>query len=622
MRVTLKLLQHFIYYFLASAVLSGFAHSQTVIHSSHGLSRFNALKYPPSFKHFDYVNPDAPKGGDIRLFVHGTFDSLNPYAISGMSPALIPTFSYLKYGFSEFNEPLMVGSGSYSPSGDEVKTAYGLIAESIEYPDDNRWIIFNIRPEARFHDGKPVTADDVIFSFHTLQEKGHPRYKIQFEVVERVTKLSPTKVRFDFKQSGNRTQLFRVAELPVLPAHHWQDKALDKTTLSPPLNSGPYKITDLQHGSYVTFSRVKDYWGKDLPVNKGRYNFDKVTLYFYRDLQTAFEAFKAGGHDLHLEVVAKNWNTAYDFPAIQDGSVKRSELHHKMAVGSTFFYFNTRRSPFDDIRVRKAVSQIFDYEWTNKALFFSSYRRSKSYFPNTYLASSGLPSEAELKWLSSWEKQLPEPLFNKPFTVPVTKGDGTIRPQQQQALRLLKEAGWQMKDGKMLNDKTGKQMQFTFVDDFSSSNRYLQPFRKNLATIGIDMQYAEFNAAQYYQRVRSLDFDMVEYNLPQTHSPDQELQGYFHSSTVSADATRNLAGINNPVVDQLIEQVPMVTTQQEMSDVIHSLDRVLLWNYYGIPKWHSTAMRAAYRDVFAWPDKAPVYTTPFSTWWRKDLSHQ
>ncbi len=597
---------------------AGFANSE--VHYSHGLSRFDTLKYPENFTHFDYVYPEAPKGGEIRLYTHGTFDSLNPYTISGTSPSWIPTYSYLKHGFSELNEPLMVGSGSYSPSGDEIKTAYGLIAESVEYPDDNRWIIFNLRPEARFHDGKPITADDVVFSFHSLKENGHPRYKMQLDVIKHVEKLSSSKVRFTFKNAGNRTQLFRAAELPVLPSHFWKDKTLGKSSLTAPLNSGPYQISKFQPGSFITFTRVKDYWGKDLPVNKGRYNFDSVTIYFYRDLSSAFEAFKAGNHDLHPEVIAKNWHMAYDFPAIKKGLIKRSELQHQLAMGSSFFFFNTRRAPFDDIRVRMAVSLMFDFEWTNKALFYNAYRRGTSYFNNTYLASAGLPSEAERQWLLPWKNQLPEPLFTKPFEVSVTNGDGNIRNQQRQATQLLKSAGWSINNGKMLNEKTGKQLTFTFVDDLSVSHRYILPIKKNLEAIGIDMVYQEFNSAQYYQRVRSLDFDMIEHILPQTHAPDIELQSYFHSSVANNSDTLNLAGIQNPVVDDLVEKVPDAKTQEDMKALIHSLDRVLLWNYYGIPKWHSSSIRAAYRDVFGWPEQQPIYTTPFSTWWRKDVS--
>ena len=381
-RTNVRLLQCFLLFYSLSAL-----GAEITIHKSHGLSRFSPLKYSEDFEHFDYVNPQAPKGGNIRLFANQSFDTVNPYSTKGVSPALAPLFASMRYGVTELNEPLMVGSGTYSPSGDEIKSAYGLIAHSVEYPENNQWIIFNLRPEARFHDGHPITADDVVFSFYELKLKGHPRYKMQLESVDKAEKISPLNVKFTFKEPGNRIQLFRVAELPVLPEHYWKSRDLDKTTFEPVLNSGPYRITHVQPGVSVTYRRVEDYWGKDLPVNKGRYNFDKVTVYFYRNLQTAFESFKAGGHDLHIELIAKNWFTAYDFPAVKNGEIKKISIPHKLTIGSHFFHFNTRRIPFNDIKVRQAVSLMFDFEWVQKALFFGSYTRSVSYFPNSGLSA-------------------------------------------------------------------------------------------------------------------------------------------------------------------------------------------------------------------------------------------
>lgn len=591
--------------------------SEPVVHRSHGLSRFDQLKYPKNFTHFDYVNPDAPKGGEIRLFSNGTFDTLNPYATNGQSLAFAPSYSYMRYGFTEFNEPLMVGSGSYSPSGDEIKTAYGLIAKSIEYPDDNRWIIFNLRPEARFHDGHPITADDVIFSYKSLKEKGHPRYKMQLETIEKVEKLNPLKVKFTFKQAGNRIQLFRAAELPVLPEHYWSKHSLDKTTLIPPLNSGPYQITDIKPGTSVTFSRVKDYWGKELPVNKGRYNFDKAILYFFQDFQVAFESFKGGGHDLHIEISSKNWATAYDFAAVKNGTIKQQAIPHKVPSGSAIFHFNTRRPPFNDIRVRQAVSLMLDFEWTRKAIFHNSYKRSSSYFPNTIYAAQDKPSPEEIQYLMPWKKQLPETLFKQPFTNPVTSGDGIQRKQQKLALQLLQEAGWVLKNGILINKNTGKQLQFAFITTPGINARYQLPFKKNLAKIGIDMQYQQMDSSQLYHRIRSLDFDMVPFLLPQTNSPDTELESYFHSSTVNNDNTRNISGINHPVIDALVLKIPQAKTQTEMQHMVRSLDRVLMWNYYGIPTWYNDVIRVAHRDIFGWPETGALYTPPFSAWWRK-----
>ncbi|KEQ15497.1 ABC transporter substrate-binding protein [Endozoicomonas montiporae] len=590
-----------------------------VAHCSHGLSRFDELKYPPDFKHFDYVNPDAPKGGDVSLFVHGTFDSLNPYSAKGVTPALAPSYNYMRYGFSEFNEPLMVGTGQYSPSGDEIQTAYGLIAKSVEYADDNSWIVFELRPEARFHDGKPITADDVVFSFRELGEKGHPRYRMQLEPVKNVEKLDEHKVRFNFKQTGTRSQLLRVAELPVLPSHYWSKHDISKTTLEPMLHSGPYKITRVKPGVSVTFSRVKDYWGKDLPVNKGRYNFDKITLHFHRDYNMAFESFKAGGHDLHLEVIAKHWNTSYDFAAVREGKIRKRLIPHQMAYGSSFMFFNTRRAPFDDRRVREAISLMFDYEWVNKSIFYSAYKRSASYFPNSPMSSTGVPDKEEMKWLKLAKEQQPPELLTQPFKPSFTSGDGSVRKQQKRALELLKDAGWTLKGNTLIHRETGKPMRFSFLEKGASSETYLTALKKNLATIGIEMTLVRADAAQYIRQLRAHEYDMVERILPQSLAPDSELFDYFHSERADAEGSHNFAGIKQPAIDVLLDKIPQAKSSDELKSLTRSLDRMLLWQHYGIPKWYSDSMRVAHRDVFAWPKTSPVYSTPFSTWWRKDL---
>ncbi|WOG28062.1 extracellular solute-binding protein [Endozoicomonas sp. 8E] len=598
-------------------LLSSLLFGEVTIHKSHGLSRFHDLKYPASFKHFDYVNPQAPKGGIVSLFAHGTFDSLNPYAPQGNTLSGLPSFAYMRYGFTELNEPLMVGSGQYAPSGDEPRSAYGLIAESVEYPDDNQWIIFNLRPEARFHDGHEITSEDVIFSFKALSEKGSPRYKMQLDSIASVEALGQRKVRFNFKQPGSRQQLFHAAELPILPAHFWKNRAIDKSTLVPPLNSGPYRVSHVEPGKLIVFSRVKDYWGRDLPVNKGKYNFDTVIIHFYRDFQMAMEAFKSGGHDLHLEVVAKNWQYAYDFPAVIDGRIKKRTIPHQMAYGSSFFFFNTRRPLFRDVRVRQAITLMFDYEWTNRVIFHNAYRRSHSYFPNSSLGAIDKPTLAEQKLLSSLTPSLPNPIVTQAFLLPITSGDGQLRKQKRQSLSLLNEAGWTLKNNQLINNITQQPFVFEFIETTHATDRYLLPFKKNLESIGITMKYTVMDSSQYYARMRSRDFDMIAQLLPQTLSPGLELIDYFHSSRANDNSSRNFAGIDHPVVDQLLQKLTEVNSQQELQTLIRSLDRVLLWNYYGIPKWHSTYMRVAHWDKFGWPEQLPEYTTSFSTWWQK-----
>ncbi|WP_062267126.1 extracellular solute-binding protein [Endozoicomonas arenosclerae] len=604
--------------FLSLLLLGGPVLCQPVIYKSHGLSRFNDLKYPADFSHFEYVNPEAPKRGEVSLFAHGTFDSLNPYAPQGNTLSGLPSYAYMRYGFTELNEPLMVGSGQYAPSGDEPRAAYGLIAESVEYPENNQWIIFHLRPEARFHDNHEITSEDVVFSFETLREKGSPKYKMQLDSIASAEALGKRKVRFNFKQPGSRQQLFHAAELPVLPAHFWKNKAIDKSTLMPPLNSGPYRVSHVEQGKLIVFSRVKDYWGKDLPVNKGKYNFDTVTLYFYRDLQVALEAFKSGTHDLHLEVIAKNWQYAYDFPAVNDGRIKKRKIPHQMAYGSNFFFFNTRRPQFKDVRVRQAITQLFDFEWTNRVIFHNAYHRSYSYFPNTPLGSRGIPTLSEQKVLANYQYTIPNQIMHQAFSLPETSGEGEIRTQRRKALALLNEAGWSLKNNQLINNTTQQPFVFEFIDDSHSSERYLLPLKKNLESVGITMKFTVLDASQYYGRVRARDFDMIEQVLPQSLSPGMELMDYFHSSKASDNSSRNLAGIDHPVIDQLLQKLTEVDSQQELQALTRSLDRVLLWHFYGIPKWHSTFMRVAHWDKFAWPEKRPDYTTSFSTWWQKD----
>ncbi|WP_236632911.1 extracellular solute-binding protein [Endozoicomonas elysicola] len=588
-----------------------------LIHKSHGLSRFNDLKYPEDFQHFDYVNPDAPKGGKIKIAAIGIFDTLNPYTQSGTHISQIPPLNFFTLGFLGLNEPLMMGTGAYSPSGDESKSAYGLIAESVEYPDDNQWIIFNLRPEARFHDGKPITADDVEFSFNHLKKKGPIRYQVQLKPVDRVEVLDKHKIRFHFSESGNRDQLFCAAELPVLPAHYWNNQHNEKSKLTPPLGSGPYKITHVEPGSSVTFTRVDDYWGKELSINRGKYNFDQVTVYFYQDITIAFEAFKAGVLTIYFEPISKNWAKAYNFPGISSGKIKKVEIPTKMIIGSPMIVFNTRRGPFEDIRVREALGYLLDFEWSNRTLFEGSYIRANSYFPNSIYAASGEPSPEELNLLQAYHSQLPERLFTQSFSPPKTTGDGSIRRQQKKALELLKEAGWQMKGNKLVNNKQ-EPLTFELITYSHMVDKVILPYKKNLATIGIDMKYRVVDSSNYFQRVRKLDFDTIGNAYPLGLSLGSELFRYFHSSNADIPDTQNLAGIKNPVVDALLEKITNAKTQQELQSIIHCLDRVLLWNHYGIPLWYFGKVRVAHQSNIKRPQTETDYPMIINTWWQAE----
>ena len=586
---------------------------------SHGISRFDDLKYPKDFTHFDYTNPNAPKGGHLRVFIHGFFDSVNPYAISGTTLNGANLFQYMRLGFSEINEPLMVGIGAYAPSGDEPMSAYGLIAKNVEYPENHEWLIFNLRPEARFHDNQQITAEDVIFSFEALTKKGHPKYRMQFEPVKNVEKINKHRVKFNFKNPGTRSQLLRVVDLPILQKKYWENKSIEKSSLTPSMNSGPYKITNVSLKNTITFERVNDYWGSHLAVNKGLYNFDKVTLFFYRDTDTALEGFKSNNHDLHIEVSAKNWKTGYNFPAIKDGTVKKQLLRRKMVYGSSLFYFNTRSPIFSDRRVREAISCLYNFEWANKVIFHDMYIRCDSYFPNTPLKATGLPSQEELKILLPWKNILPASIFTQVYTPPKNNSNGSISHENtKKVLNLLKQANWHLKDNYMVHEKTKKKFVFEILTNTQPCNRYLLPFKYTLKHFGITMYINLIDTSQLYQRVSQHDYDMIEQIQPYAAYPDLEPENYFHSSLANKRNTHNYPGIQNPAIDFICEQIPLTQSKHQLITLIKCLDRILIGEHYGIPKWYSNTIRVAYRDKFSWPSKQPDYIPGFNTWWYKN----
>jgi len=581
--------------------------------TSHAIALHGTPKYPASFKHFDYVNPLAPKGGQIKIMGHGTFDTLNPYTLRGLSPFNSP--GLYMFGPFELSEPLMVGSSGYAPSGDEAQSAYGLIAESVEFPEDRSWALFTLRPEARFHDGSAITADDVVFSFNTLVKHGSPIYAQKYIDVESVKKVAIHQVLFTFKGEDTRALPLRAGELQVLSKAFWEGRDFEKSILDYPLTSGPYRIKSIEAGRSLVFERVKDYWGRNLPVNVGRYNFDEIRVDFYRDLDVALEAFKSGDFDVFLEYTSRNWATAYDFPALNDGHVIKEELEHQEAAGSQAYFLNNRRKLFEHIKVRKALGLMFDFEWTKKALFYGAYTRNNTWFPNTELAAPKLPSEAELSLLEPFRDQLPEQLFTLAFISPVTDGTGNIRSNQREALRLFAEAGWVIRDGKMVNGKTGERFVFEVLEEENRSVRILLPFKQNLAKIGVELNVRMVDRAQYKARLDQFDFDMVTFVLPQTLSPGPEIREYFHSESANTPGMRNYAGIENPVADALIGQALAANGREELVTIVNALDRVLMWNYYTIPQWHNSSHRVARWDIFGKPPYHPPYSFNFRDWW-------
>ena len=580
---------------------------------SHGYAQFGTLTYPATFTHFDWVNPDAPKGGTLKVMAFGTFDTLNPYTFKGTSPVSTPNF--LQYGVNELNETLMAGTGQYAPSGDEPTSSYGLIAQSVEYNEDRSWVVFNLRPEARFHDGKPITAYDVAFSYNLLLKEGHPQYRTNLQEVQRVDILGPKRIRFVFKRANNPLLILRLGELPVLPQHYWAKRDFKATTFEPPLGSGPYRITKVTPGRQLVFEHVKNWWGTNLPVNRGKYNFDRVEVEFYRDSDVAFEAFKAREFDIYIEHQAKNWANGYNFPAVRRGDVVKAEIAHQIPTQTQGLFMNSRRATFEQTRVREALGLMFDFQWTNRTLFNGAYKRASSFYPNSEFSASGIPQGHEWLMLSPWRNQLPPELFSQAFALPQTDGRGIPRETMRQALGLLAESGWKLSGQRLLNSE-GKPLRFEILLVNPNLERILQPYVENLASIGVDARLRTVDRAQYKQRLDQFDFDMILMTLDQTLSPGLEQWQYFHSSQANVKGSKNYAGVSSPLVDQLLERLLAAQNRDEQLSAGRALDRVLLWQHYIIPNWYLNYHRLAYRNRFAFVT-TPPYTLGLSAWWLK-----
>nr|ABO30530.1 peptide ABC transporter [Pseudomonas sp. Lz4W] len=604
MRPLLPLLIGLALSFPASATLS----------ESHGYAQFGTLRYPATFTHFDWVNPDAPKGGTLKVMAFGTFDTLNPYTFKGTSP--VSTANFLQYGVNELNETLMAGTGQYAPSGDEPTSSYGLIAQSVEYNEGRSWVVFNLRPEARFHDGTPITAYDVAFSYNLLLKEGHPQYRTNLQEVQRVDILG-AQAHFASCSSarGNPLLILRLGELPVLPQHYWVNRNFKATTFEPPLGSGPYRITKVTPGRQLVFEHVKNWWGANLPVNRGKYNFDRVVVEFYRDSDVAFEAFKAGEFDIYIEHQAKNWANGYNFPAVRRGEVIKAEIPHQIPTQTQGLFMNSRRPAFAQAKVREALGLMFDFEWTNRTLFNGAYKRATSYYPNSEFSASGIPQGHEWLMLSPWRSQLPPELFSQAFGLPQTGGRGIPRDTMRQALGLLAEGGWKL-SGQRLLDIDGKPLRFEILLVNPNLERILQPYVENLASIGVDARLRTVDRAQYKQRLDQFDFDMILMTLDQTLSPDLSRHREGDSSQANVKGSQNYASVANPVVDQLLERLLAAQTREEQLAAGRALDRVLLWQHYSIPNWYLNYHRLAYRNRFAFVT-TPPYALGLSAWWLK-----
>lgn len=571
---------------------------------SHGISAFGELKYPSDFQHFDYVNPDAPKGGFISFrgfLASQTFDSLNLFILDG-EPA---------QGLERIYDTLLVRAW------DEPDAAYGLLAESIEYPEDRSYAIFNLREEARFADGHPVTADDVVFTFDILKSEGSPRYTILLKDIEGATALSNTRVRVDFAEGVSTRDLIMTAgSIQILPAHYYETVDFTRSTLEPPLGSGPHLIDRVNAGRSIRYCLNPDYWAWDLAVNRGTWNFDCATYEYFADNTAAFEALKSGEYLFHEEFFSALWATAYDFPALTAGHVIRETIPDGRAAGAQGFWLNTRRPPLDDIRVREALSYVFNFEWSNETLFYGLYGRTDSFWEGTPMEAEGLPSEGELALLEPFRDRLPETVFTAPAVSPPVSGlENADRRQLRAAGALLDAAGWEVGADGLRRNADGDTLSIEFLDDSPAFERIVLPYIENLGRLGIEATFEFIDAAQMQQRQEDFDYDVIpaRFNLPLT--PSQELRTLFGSDSADAPGSFNLTGLADPVVDALIERTLAAESRGDLNTAVQALDRVLRARHIWVPQWSKNEHWIAYWDVFGRPDIKPPYRRGDEFWW-------
>ena len=569
---------------------------------SHALSLYGDLKYGPDFTHFDYVNPNAPKGGTLKLSAIGTFDSTNPFTLKGV-PAAGSTMIY---------QTLL------ESSADEEFSEYASLAREVHLAKDRSFVEFIMREEAKWDDGEPLTAHDVVWSFHILKEKGNPFYGAYYAAVKSVEAKSDYVVRFTFSDETNRELPLIVGQLPILPKHYWDGKDFSKTTLEKPLGSGPYRIKSLEAGAHITYERVKDWWAADLPINVGRYNFDEIRYSYFRDASVALQAFLSGDIDARQENTAKSWATSYVGEAVKDGRIVLEEIDNSLPTGMQAFIFNIRRPIFQDRAVRDAINYAFDFEWSNKQFAYGAYARTISYFSNSELASYGTPQGRELEILEQFRGQVPDEVFEQEYIPPSTDGSGNNRIQLRTAMKILDDAGWALGDDK-IRQKDGVRLSFEVIVNNPAFERWFSPFVQNLKRVGIEATLRVLDTAQYTARMDNFDYDMTVHVFGQSNSPGNEQKDYWHSSKVDQVGSRNKIGISDPVIDELVEMVIAAPDRDELVARTRALDRVLLSGRYVVPNWYISVWRVAYWDTrLDMPEVIAPYSLGISDrWWSK-----
>ena len=574
--------------------------AQAMAAPAHGIAMHGAPKYGPDFQHLDYVNPDAPKGGELRRAVTGTFDNLNPFIIKGV----------VAQGRHHVFESLL------KRTWDEPFSLYGLIAETVEVPDDRSSVTFTLRPKARFHDGSPITVDDVIFSWETLKEQGRPNHRLYYNKVREIERPDARSVRFVFDTEVPDRELPLILGLmPILSKSYYAAVTFEQTTLTPPLGSGPYRIESVDAGRGIVYRRDPDYWGRHLPINRGQSNFDRISYDYYRDDEVMMEAFRAGEYDLRQERSATRWATGYDFPAVEDGRVKLELLPHGRPSGMFALVFNTRQPMFADRAVRYALSLAFDFEWINKNLLQGAYVRTNSIFDNSELGSRGLPEGGELALLEPHRAGLPPELFHTPYHAP--KVEGGLRKNLAAAKRMLTEAGWVVQDGTLQRAEDGLPLAFEILLVNPGNEKIALNFTRNLKRLGVEAKVRTVDTAQYQYRRNVYDFDMLIYRWGMSLSPGNEQAFYWGAAAADEEGTRNYPGIKDPVVDTLIAQMTEARERSDFVDVVRAMDRVLMWGHYMIPLYHLNDDRYAYWDKYGRPEVTPVYGAVLDAWWEE-----
>ncbi|MBR0656486.1 extracellular solute-binding protein [Plastoroseomonas arctica] len=565
---------------------------------THALSLLGEPALPRDFRHWPWVNPNAPKGGEIVLTALGSYDSLNSFILRGTAAV----------GLGNLYDTLL------KESSDEGSSEYAHLAAEIELPADRLWVAFTLHEQARWHDGRPITAEDVVWTFNTLRTAGRPTYRGYWADVRECVAEGPRRVVFRFTSAENRELPLILGQLPVLPKHFWEGRDFSRPLLEAPLGSGPYRVERFETGRGIVYQRVADYWGRDLPTMRGTNNWDRIRYEYYRDTTVAFEAFKAGQIDFRQENSARDWATGYDFPAIRRGLVKREEIRHEIPTGMQAFAMNHRRPLFQDARVRRAMIEVFDFEWMNTNLFFGSYTRTASYFSNSDFASSGIPSGAELAVLEPFRAQLPPALFTEEYRLPVTDGSGNNREGLRRALALLREAGWTVRDRRLINAQ-GQPFEFEILIQGATFERIALPYVQALERLGVTARVRTVDPAQYQVRIDAFDYDMTVDSIGQSLSPGNEQRDFFTCEKARENGSQNVTGICTPVVDALVDQVVNAPDRDALVARTRALDRVLLWGNHMIPQWHMRSFRIAWWDKFGKPARNPKYGIGLDSWW-------